>query len=169
MFDQDIWCGRTCRAHSQATLTKTEETSEQSWRKLQGWQTQPFLYLDCRKDKNGQPQDAYTEMALAWLGAYTTHSILECHSAGAESLLSQISTDGQHLIASLNVSEKPSNPIPTKLSEVLEPSPDTKYFLSARACQGILNRANRRGKQLPKELQTALERQIARGQVGGDD
>jgi hypothetical protein len=31
--------------------------------------------------------------------------------------------------------------------------------LSARACQGILNRASRRGKELPGELREALERQ----------
>jgi hypothetical protein len=31
--------------------------------------------------------------------------------------------------------------------------------LSAKACQGILTRANRRGKELPIELREALERQ----------
>ena len=37
---------------------------------------------------------------------------------------------------------------------------DPKYRLSARACQGIINRAERRGKELPKELKEALEEQI---------
>lgn len=31
-----------------------------------------------------------------------------------------------------------------------------RYFLSARACQGILTRASRRGKALPDLLKTAL-------------
>ena len=36
-----------------------------------------------------------------------------------------------------------------------------KYYLSARACLGILRRAEKRGKELPKELKEALERQGA--------
>lgn len=34
-----------------------------------------------------------------------------------------------------------------------------KYYLSAKSCQGILNRANRRGKELPEMLRIALEQQ----------
>ena len=34
-----------------------------------------------------------------------------------------------------------------------------KYYLSAKACQGILNRAKRRGKELPEMLRIALEQQ----------
>ena len=36
-----------------------------------------------------------------------------------------------------------------------------KYFLSARACQGILRRAERRGKELPKLLKDTLMKQAA--------
>jgi hypothetical protein len=32
----------------------------------------------------------------------------------------------------------------------------SRYWLSAKACQGILNRAERRGKELPPELKAAL-------------
>ena len=46
------------------------------------------------------------------------------------------------------------------LSEVLEPCVARKYFLSAKACRGILRRAETRGKPLPGDLRTALERQI---------
>lgn len=35
-----------------------------------------------------------------------------------------------------------------------------KYYLSSRACQGILRRAEVRGKELPPELKTALEAQV---------
>jgi hypothetical protein len=38
----------------------------------------------------------------------------------------------------------------------LEVNAPEKYYLSARACQGILTRASRRGKKLPDLLQTAL-------------
>ena len=45
------------------------------------------------------------------------------------------------------------------LSNILETNPDPKYNLSAKACQGILNRAQKRGKTLPPQLETALRRQ----------
>ena len=48
----------------------------------------------------------------------------------------------------------------SRLSQILEDSPHPKYSLSAKACVGILNRANKRGKELPKELKEALERQV---------
>jgi len=34
-----------------------------------------------------------------------------------------------------------------------------KYYLSQKACRGILRRASERGKVLPEVLQMALERQ----------
>jgi len=43
------------------------------------------------------------------------------------------------------------------LSEVLEPTAQGKYSLSARACEGIIRRAEKRGKSLPKILMKALE------------
>lgn len=42
------------------------------------------------------------------------------------------------------------------LSQILEVDVPLKYFLSARACRGILTRASRRGKALPDLLKTAL-------------
>ena len=61
----------------------------------------------------------------------------------------------------LNLGEKPRIPNPTKLSDILEENADAKYNLSSKACAGILNRAKKRGKELPEILRTALERQIA--------
>ncbi|HEY7821761.1 MAG TPA: hypothetical protein VIG24_02950 [Acidimicrobiia bacterium] len=44
------------------------------------------------------------------------------------------------------------------LSEILlRIGPDERYWLSPKACAGILRRANRRGKQLPEALRQALE------------
>jgi hypothetical protein len=37
-----------------------------------------------------------------------------------------------------------------------------KYYLSAKACEGILRRAERRGKELPPMLKEALEQMIER-------
>ena len=71
-----------------------------------------------------------------------------------------ISTDTQHqkYYLTLNCGEKPRVTNPTKLSQILEQA-DTRYNLSPKACAGILRRAERRGKELPKELKTALEQQ----------
>lgn len=42
------------------------------------------------------------------------------------------------------------------LSEVLETQVASKYFLSPKACAGILRRAEKRGKELPEQLARAL-------------
>src|SRR3989304_3973475 len=43
------------------------------------------------------------------------------------------------------------------LAQILEPDAAPKYYLSARACRGILRRAQKRGRELPPFLQAALE------------
>jgi len=43
------------------------------------------------------------------------------------------------------------------LSDVLETGDvPQRFYLSAKACQGILRRAEKRGKKLPEQLQRAL-------------
>ena len=46
-----------------------------------------------------------------------------------------------------------------RLSEILEPtgSVSTRYYLSSKACRGILRRAEKRGKTIPDDLRKALE------------
>jgi len=44
----------------------------------------------------------------------------------------------------------------SSLASILEESVPTRYFLSARAARGILNRAQRRGRTLPEPLHAAL-------------
>ena len=72
-------------------------------------------------------------------GVYSMHSFGECPSAAVESHLSQI----------------------------LEDSPRQKYYLSEKACQGILRRAERRGKELPPVLKKALMEMINFWQAQG--
>lgn len=52
-------------------------------------------------------------------------------------------------------------PVPSCLSEILQTGVDAKYYLSSKACIGILRRAAVRGKELPEVLRLALERQAA--------
>jgi hypothetical protein len=57
----------------------------------------------------------------------------------------------------LNIGEWPSDAVVCSLSDTLETGVvPQRFFLSAKACQGILRRAERRGKKLPPLLQLAL-------------
>lgn len=58
-----------------------------------------------------------------------------------------------------NTGESPNAAVVSRLSRILEETPQEKYCLSAKACQGILRRAERRGKDLPEALKTELIRQ----------
>lgn len=48
----------------------------------------------------------------------------------------------------------------SRLSSILQVNAPEKYYLSQKACEGILRRASRRGKQLPELLKMALTMQI---------
>jgi hypothetical protein len=63
----------------------------------------------------------------------------------------------------LNTSEYPSVVVESSLSRVLETGElPPRFYLSAKACAGILRRATKRGKALPPMLEQAL-RQAAGG------
>ena len=130
IFDLGLWSGKTSPEHCQVERRK-ERTSESSLKKQRKSQIRMPLYLNLRQE-NGKKQDASSwQMGGALLGAYMTHSF----------------------------GESPRDAVVSRLSQILQDNPRQKYCLSAKACQGILNRANRRGKELPKELRQALERQ----------
>jgi hypothetical protein len=58
----------------------------------------------------------------------------------------------------LNGSEWPSAAAVCSLSDVLETGPlPQRFYLSQKACAGILRRAEKRGKELPQMLREALE------------
>ena len=58
----------------------------------------------------------------------------------------------------LNTGEFPNEENASSLSQILQAGVPDKYYLSPKACQGILRRASSRGKVLPAVLQKALER-----------
>lgn len=59
-------------------------------------------------------------------------------------------------------SMEPDDPIKIRLAEVLEHDVDEKYYLSEKACLGILTRATRRDRKLPFILHLALWVQAGR-------
>lgn len=105
-----------------------ERTSAQFWKNLPALDKQTLLFLDLRGGADGAKPEQSPEMDGLWLGDSWT----------------------------ANISEWPSVESVSLLSSTLEASVPEKYYLSARACQGILTRASRRGKKLPDLLQTAL-------------
>ena len=58
-----------------------------------------------------------------------------------------------------NTGECPSAAVESRLSWILEAIAPPKYYLTPKACNGILRRAERRGKPLPESLESALRYQ----------
>lgn len=69
---------------------------------------------------------------------------------------------GEYTMRSFGVSPREENE--SRLSQILQDSAQPKYYLSEMACRGILNRAAKRGKELPEILRKALENQIERAE-----
>ena len=106
----------------------TEKTSGRFWKNLPALDNQTLPFLDLRGGADGARPVQSPETDGLWLGDSWT----------------------------VNISEWPSAESVSLLSSTLEVNAPEKYYLSARACQGILTRASRRGKKLPDLLQTAL-------------
>lgn len=136
--DLGLWSGKMFPEHSRATKG---ETSRQSSKRSSASQSRKPPILKCLK-RVGTPGGATTmkwEDDGAWLG--------ECMMR--------------------NTGESPNAAVVSRLSQILEATPQGKYSLSAKACQGILRRAERRGKDLPETLKAVLLMQSGSG--GGCD
>lgn len=59
----------------------------------------------------------------------------------------------------LNTSECPKDVVESSLSAILQDSVPSKYYLTRKACLGILRRAEEREKDLPEQLELALKAQ----------
>ena len=108
------------------------KTSEPSSKKQRKSSVKMPLFLDLRGASGAQAAASWVTGGVL-LGEFTMHSFGECPNVENVSLLSQI----------------------------LEENPLPKYSLSARACAGILRRAESRGKKLPELLEETLKRQSA--------
>lgn len=160
MFVPDTWSGKTSQEHSAPTEAKTSKPSS---RKSPGSKIRTALMCLCLRMGGGLKPDVSTvkwETGLLPIGS-TMLNIGEFRSEENGLLSLPTSTDSRlpKFSLTLNCGDKPRIPNPTKLSDILEPEVDPKYNLSAKACQGILNRAAKRGKELPEALLDALTEQ----------
>ena len=110
-----------------------ERTSKQSCRQSSASRTIQPQFLSLRKE-NGRVPD------VSW--ATLTPSL------------------GERLMP--NTGECPREESESTLSQILEAAPHQKYYLSEKACLGILRRAEKRGKELPEILKKALIKQAQR-------
>lgn len=118
--------GKTYPEHSAPTAAKI---SEPCWKNLPALHSQTFQFLDLRV---GGADGAKPEQSPETDGLWHGDSSM------------------------LNTGESPREENVSRLSWILEDNVPQKYYLSARACQGILARASRRGKPLPEILKEAL-------------
>lgn len=105
--------------------------------------------------------DLLAECAPAgWFGRTSTECSLSMAVLHSERSLSSWSSAGMASrgeCSTLNISACPRDDVASSLSDILETGDHlSRYFLSARACRGILERAARRGRQLPSLLEQAL-------------
>lgn len=138
MFGPDSWSGKTSLGPS-VREPQREQTSKRFCKKSSASSSKkPPLFLSLRRDgllPNACPEWVTTEPPFPSPGEFMT----------------------------LSFGESPRDAVESRLSQILEDSAPPKYCLSAKACQGILNRAARRGKELPPELKAALEAQAGVG------
>lgn len=171
LFDHAISSGKTFRAacqvqESETEKTTKEKTSKQYSQKSSRSSNQMPLMCLCLKIESGQNKDAYMEweemdFPFPWLTNCTMLNIGELHNEDGESAysLTSMDTPQQKYCLTLNLSEHPREENHVLLSDILENDTNERYNLSPKACVGILNRANRRGKKLPDVLRIALEKQ----------
>lgn len=128
MFGQDLWHGRTCPAPS-ARERPRAKTSGSFWRRSSALNAIPFQSLDLTPGAGNLLGEFYWELISPWRGGAST----------------------------LNTGVSPKDAKESSLSQILQADPPLKYYLSPKACLGILRRAFERGKELPKKLERALK------------
>ena len=116
------------RTCQEPSARRKGKISESSWRKRCGSPRRPVQCLDLRMG-SGTLLGPLWETDPPWLGAPWTR----------------------------NTGASPNAERASSLWRILEGRPPPKYFLSQRACRGILQRAEKRGKPLPPKLEWALK------------
>lgn len=128
MFDPDTWCGRTS-LEPLVQGSPRGRTSGLSSKKLFELSSIPYQFLDLTPGAGNLLGVFYWEILSPWRGEFLT----------------------------LNTGASPRDAAVSTLWQILEDKPHPKYYLTKRACLGILRRASERGKPLPEQLRIALE------------
>ena len=128
MFDLDSYYGKMFPEPSPAAPQKAR-TSASSWKRSSALKFVMFQSLDLTPGAGNLLGESYWELISPWRGDALT----------------------------LNTGVSPREEKESSLSQILQVNPPSKYYLTRKACLGILRRAFEREKGLPKKLQEALE------------
>ena len=128
IYDLDLWCGRMFQEPSPAEPQK-ERISGSSSRRSSELKSVVFQSLDLTPGAGNLLGEFYWELISPWRGDAST----------------------------LNTGVSPREEKESSLSQILQDDPPDKYYLTRKACLGILRRAFERGKELPRKLNQALE------------
>ena len=134
IFDLGIWSGKM----SPEPSVQTEEQT-----------SKPSLKKSSKYQKNQRP------ICLCLTGGGDGQNLDACMMKWDDGQLL-----GEYTMPSFGESPREENA--SRLSQILQDSAHQRYYLSAKACAGILNRAAKRGKELPEVLRVALETQMNR-------
>ena len=130
LFDLDICAGKMCPVPSVQGKQKAKISASYS-KKPQELLTAEYQYLDLRKGY-GNLLGPYWALNSHLLGEYWIRGTGPAPPNGAAA---------------------------SSLSQILTDTVPQKYYLSKKACLGILRRAKARGKELPPQLEAALKTQ----------
>ena len=127
MFGQDIWYGKMFPAPLVQERQRAK-TSESFWRRSSALNAIPFQSLALTPGAGNLLGEFYWELISPWRGGAST----------------------------LNTGVSPRDAKESSLSQILEATVPERYYLSPKACGGIIRRAGNRGKKLPPILEAAL-------------
>lgn len=149
IFDLDLSFGKTSQELLQATEGKILEPC---WKNFVESKKTTFQFLCLTADvgRIAEQSSAMASLLRGDLWTLNTSEYLNVESVSP----SWLTTGGQ--------TQRTYYYRESRLSEILQTDASEKYYLSAKACEGILRRADKRGKELPEVLKTALENQITR-------
>ena len=138
IYDLDIWCGRMF-PEPYPVVHQKARTSGVSSRRSSELKSVVFQSLDLTPGAGNLLGESYWELISPWRG---------------DALM-------------LNTGVSPREEKESSLSQILQDDPPDKYYLTRKACLGILRRASERGKELPEKLKRALEIQAGLIQPDG--
>lgn len=130
LYDPGLWCGKTSPEPSPAG-NRRGRTSGLSSRKLFELSSIPYQFLDLTPGAGNLLGVFYWEILSPWRGESLT----------------------------LNTGASPRDAVVSTLWQILEDKPHPRYYLTRKACLGILRRSSERDKPLPTALRSALELQ----------
>ena len=130
LFAQDSSVGKMSQGRSPA-VNRRAKISESFSKRSSELSSIPYMFLDLTPGAGNLLGESYWEILSPWRGDASM----------------------------LNTGVSPREGKESSLWQILEEQPHPRYYLTRKACLGILRRSSERGKELPAQLKDALETQ----------